>query len=72
MIMHEVVYEMVMRECHKPNSEGSSFAWMAYINVRIVGLFLLVLLEYPNVLLEYLNGKGAVRAMSRDSIWHYI
>ncbi|GJZ65507.1 hypothetical protein Tco_0622203, partial [Tanacetum coccineum] len=36
-------------------------AWMAYMNARIAGLFLL---EYP-------NGKGVVRVTSRVSIWHY-
>nr|GEY13018.1 hypothetical protein [Tanacetum cinerariifolium] len=64
MTMHEVVHEMVVGECHEPNSEGSGSAWKAYINARVAGLFLLVLLEY-------LNGKGVVRATSRDSIWHY-
>nr|GEU97575.1 PHD finger protein ALFIN-LIKE 4-like [Tanacetum cinerariifolium] len=34
--------------CHEPNSEGSGSAWKAYINARVAGLFLLVLLEYPN------------------------
>ncbi|GKA47921.1 histidine kinase-, DNA gyrase B-, and HSP90-like ATPase family protein, partial [Tanacetum coccineum] len=34
-------------ECHEPNSEGSGSAWKAYMNVRVAGLFLLVLLEYP-------------------------
>ncbi|GJW36660.1 hypothetical protein Tco_0059580 [Tanacetum coccineum] len=43
----EFVHELVVRECHKPNSEGCS-AWKAYINVRVDGLFLLVLLEYLN------------------------
>nr|GEU54128.1 replication protein A 70 kDa DNA-binding subunit B [Tanacetum cinerariifolium] len=38
--------------------------YMAYINARVAGLFLLVLLEYP-------NGKGVLRVTSRDSIWHY-
>nr|GFC07255.1 hypothetical protein [Tanacetum cinerariifolium] len=37
--------------CHDPNSEGSGSAWKAYMNARVAGLFLLVLLEYP-------NGKG--------------
>ncbi|GJR42476.1 hypothetical protein Tco_1310579 [Tanacetum coccineum] len=64
MTMHEVVHEMVVGECYEPNSEGSGSSWMAYMNVRIAGLFLLVLLEYP-------NGKGVVRATSRDSIWNY-
>nr|GEW31354.1 hypothetical protein [Tanacetum cinerariifolium] len=50
--------------CHEPNSEGPSSAWKAYMNARVAGLFLLVLLEYP-------NSKGVVRATSRDSIWHY-
>ncbi|GJZ48130.1 hypothetical protein Tco_0601962 [Tanacetum coccineum] len=63
MTMHEVMHEMVVGECHEPNSEGSG-AWMAYMNARIAGLFLLVLLEYR-------NGKSVVRATSRDSIWHY-
>ncbi|GJU59175.1 hypothetical protein Tco_1236941 [Tanacetum coccineum] len=58
MTMHEVVHEMVVGECHEPNSEGLGSAWMAYMNVRVAGLFLLVLLEYP-------NGKGVVRATSR-------
>ncbi|GKE54195.1 hypothetical protein Tco_1489351, partial [Tanacetum coccineum] len=44
--------------CHEPNSKGSGSAWKAYINARVAGLFLLVLLEYP-------NGKGVVRATSR-------
>nr|GEW34807.1 zinc knuckle CX2CX4HX4C [Tanacetum cinerariifolium] len=48
MTMHEVVHEMVVGECHEPNSEGSGSAWKAYINARVAGLFLLVLLEYPN------------------------
>ncbi|GJX97896.1 hypothetical protein Tco_0353694 [Tanacetum coccineum] len=64
MTMHEVVHEMVVGECHEPNSEGSGSAWMTYMNARIAGLFLLVLLEYP-------NGKGVVRSTSRDLIWHY-
>nr|GFA63440.1 hypothetical protein [Tanacetum cinerariifolium] len=51
MTMHEVAHEMVVKECHEPNSEGSGSAWKAYINARVAGLFLLVLLEYP-------NGKG--------------
>nr|GFA65768.1 hypothetical protein [Tanacetum cinerariifolium] len=46
--MHKVVHEMVVGECHEPNSEGSGSAWKAYINTRVAGLFLLVLLEYPN------------------------
>ncbi|GJZ24931.1 hypothetical protein Tco_0562390 [Tanacetum coccineum] len=58
MTMHEVVHEMVVGECHEPNSEGSGSAWKAYMNARVAGLFLLVLLEYP-------NGKGVVRATSR-------
>nr|GEV20998.1 hypothetical protein [Tanacetum cinerariifolium] len=61
MTMHEVVHEMVVGECHEPNSEGSGSAWKAYINARVAGLFLLVFLEYP-------NGKGVVRVPSRDSI----
>nr|GEW99909.1 reverse transcriptase domain-containing protein [Tanacetum cinerariifolium] len=64
MTMHEVVHEMVVRECHELNSEGSGSAWKAYMNARVAGLFQLVLLEYP-------NGKGVVRATSRDSIWHH-
>nr|GEY59778.1 hypothetical protein [Tanacetum cinerariifolium] len=51
MTMHEVVHEMVVGECHEPNSEGSGSAWKAYMNARVVGLLLLVLMEYP-------NGKG--------------
>nr|GEV56111.1 retrovirus-related Pol polyprotein from transposon TNT 1-94 [Tanacetum cinerariifolium] len=58
MTMHEVVHEMVVGECHEPNSEGSGSAWMTYMNARIAGLFMLLLLEYP-------NGKGVVRATSR-------
>ncbi|GKD23768.1 hypothetical protein Tco_1225471 [Tanacetum coccineum] len=58
MTMHEVVHEMVVGECHEPNFEGSSSAWKAYMNAKVAGLFLLVLLEYP-------NGKGVVRATSR-------
>nr|GEV17490.1 hypothetical protein [Tanacetum cinerariifolium] len=56
--MHEVVHELVVVECHEPNSEGSGFAWTAYMNARIVGLFLLVLLGNP-------NGKGVLRVTSR-------
>nr|GEU97808.1 retrovirus-related Pol polyprotein from transposon TNT 1-94 [Tanacetum cinerariifolium] len=37
-----------MGECHELNSEGSGSAWKAYVNARVAGLFLLVLLEYPN------------------------
>nr|GEZ78562.1 hypothetical protein [Tanacetum cinerariifolium] len=33
--------------CHEPNSEGSGSAWKEYVNARVAGLFLLVLLEYP-------------------------
>nr|GEY75815.1 hypothetical protein [Tanacetum cinerariifolium] len=58
MTMHEVVHEMVVGECHEPNSKGSGSAWKEYVNARVAGLFLLVLLEYP-------NGKGVVRATSR-------
>nr|GFB43958.1 hypothetical protein [Tanacetum cinerariifolium] len=36
----------------------SDSAWMGYMNARIVGLFLLILLEYS-------NDKGVVRATSR-------
>nr|GEZ60029.1 hypothetical protein [Tanacetum cinerariifolium] len=61
MTMYEVVHEMVVGECHEPNSEGSGSAWKAYMNARVAGLFLLVSLEYP-------NGKGVVRVTSRDSI----
>nr|GEU31349.1 reverse transcriptase domain-containing protein [Tanacetum cinerariifolium] len=46
------------------SDRGPGSAWKAYINARVAGLFLLVLLEYP-------NGKGVVRATSRDSIWYY-
>nr|GEY55075.1 hypothetical protein [Tanacetum cinerariifolium] len=41
-------YEKKLIQCHEPNSEGSGSAWKAYLNARVVGLFLLVLLEYPN------------------------
>ncbi|GJZ02260.1 hypothetical protein Tco_0520221 [Tanacetum coccineum] len=58
MTMHEVVHEMVVGECHEPNYEGSGSAWKAYMNARVDGLSLLVLLEYP-------NGKGVVHATSR-------
>nr|GEU57130.1 hypothetical protein [Tanacetum cinerariifolium] len=58
MTMHEVVQEMVVGECHEPNSKGSGSAWKEYVNARVAGLFLLVLLEYP-------NGKGVVHATSR-------
>nr|GEW02539.1 reverse transcriptase domain-containing protein [Tanacetum cinerariifolium] len=51
MTMHEVVHEMVVGEWNEPNSEGSGFAWKAYMNARVASLFMLVLLEYP-------NGKG--------------
>ncbi|GKA48564.1 hypothetical protein Tco_0741522 [Tanacetum coccineum] len=51
MTMRAVVHEMVVGECHEPNSKGSSSAWKAYMNARVAGLFLLVLFEYP-------NGKG--------------
>nr|GFB34021.1 hypothetical protein [Tanacetum cinerariifolium] len=44
-----------------PVTSGSGSAWKAYMNARVAGLFLLVLLEYP-------NGKGVVRVTSRDSI----
>ncbi|GJX90223.1 hypothetical protein Tco_0343549 [Tanacetum coccineum] len=47
MTMHDVVHEMVVGECHEPNSEGSGSAWKAYMNARVAGLFMLVLLEYP-------------------------
>nr|GEZ30378.1 hypothetical protein [Tanacetum cinerariifolium] len=40
---------------------GSGSAWKAYMNARVAGLFLLVLLEYP-------NGNGVARVTSRDSI----
>ncbi|GKB40482.1 hypothetical protein Tco_0885424 [Tanacetum coccineum] len=58
MTMHEVVHEMMVGECQEPNSEGSGSAWKTYMNARVVGLFQLVLLEYP-------NGKGVVRATSK-------
>nr|GEW12889.1 copia protein [Tanacetum cinerariifolium] len=53
MTMHKVVHEMVVGECHKPNSEGSGSAWMAYMNATVAGLFLLVLLEYLNGFIVY-------------------
>ncbi|GKA93700.1 ribonuclease H-like domain-containing protein [Tanacetum coccineum] len=43
--MHEVVHELVVGECHELNSKGSSSAWKAYMNARVPGLFMLVLLE---------------------------
>nr|GEU59553.1 protein tesmin/TSO1-like CXC 5 [Tanacetum cinerariifolium] len=58
MTMHEVVHEMVVGECHEPNSEGSSSTWKEYVNARVAGLFLLVLLGYP-------NGKGVVHVTSK-------
>ncbi|GJW62309.1 hypothetical protein Tco_0111644 [Tanacetum coccineum] len=58
MTMHEVVHELVLGECHDPNSKGLSSAWKAYMNARVPGLFMLVLLEYP-------NGKGVVCVTSR-------
>nr|GEW09614.1 hypothetical protein [Tanacetum cinerariifolium] len=48
MTMHEVVHEMVVGECHEPNSDGSGSAWKTYMNARVAGLFMLVSLEYPN------------------------
>nr|GEU53602.1 hypothetical protein [Tanacetum cinerariifolium] len=42
----------------KQNRSRSGSAWKAYINARVSGLSLLVLLEYP-------NGKGVVRATIR-------
>nr|GFD27919.1 hypothetical protein [Tanacetum cinerariifolium] len=38
----------ILARCHEPNSEGSGSAWKEYVNARVAGLFLLVLLEYPN------------------------
>ncbi|GJW61792.1 hypothetical protein Tco_0111127 [Tanacetum coccineum] len=58
MTMHEVMHEMIVGECHEPNSKGSGSAWKAYMNAKVAGLFLFVLLEYP-------NSKGVVRATSR-------
>nr|GFB52006.1 phosphoinositide phosphatase SAC8 isoform X2 [Tanacetum cinerariifolium] len=37
MTMHEVVHEMVVGECHEPNSEGSGSAWKAYMNAMVAG-----------------------------------
>ncbi|GKE40732.1 hypothetical protein Tco_1464137 [Tanacetum coccineum] len=37
MTMHEVVYEMVVGECHELNSEGSGSSWKAYMNARVAG-----------------------------------
>ncbi|GKC01584.1 hypothetical protein Tco_0987720, partial [Tanacetum coccineum] len=48
MTMHEVVHELVVGECHEPNSEGSGSASKAYTNARVPGLLMLVLFEYPN------------------------
>ncbi|GKG18543.1 hypothetical protein Tco_0372841 [Tanacetum coccineum] len=50
--------EMVVGECHEPNFKVLGSAWMAYMDARIAGLFLLVLLEYP-------NSKGVVRATNK-------
>ncbi|GKC53382.1 hypothetical protein Tco_1076127 [Tanacetum coccineum] len=58
MTMHDVVHEMVVGECHEPNSKGSGSAWKAYMNAKVAGLFMLVLLKCP-------NGKGVVRATSK-------
>nr|GEX73052.1 RNA-directed DNA polymerase, eukaryota [Tanacetum cinerariifolium] len=35
------MHEMVVGECHEPNSEGSGSAWKEYVNARVAGLFLL-------------------------------
>nr|GEX08966.1 hypothetical protein [Tanacetum cinerariifolium] len=47
----------------EPNSEGSGSAWKEYVNARVVGIFLLVLLEYPNgsgsAWKEYVNARVA-------------
>ncbi|GJY25736.1 hypothetical protein Tco_0400462, partial [Tanacetum coccineum] len=63
MTMHEVVHEMVVGESHEPNYEGSGSAWKAYMNARVAGLFMLVLLEYPNgsssAWKAYMNAKVA-------------
>nr|GEW07694.1 reverse transcriptase domain-containing protein [Tanacetum cinerariifolium] len=66
MTMHEVVHEMVVEECHEPNSEGSGSAWNEYINARVAGLFLLVLVDYPNGLdmAPHWSGVGAAPLMS--------
>ncbi|GKE26965.1 hypothetical protein Tco_1442349 [Tanacetum coccineum] len=48
----------MLASCHEPNSERSGSSWKTYMNARVAGLFLLVLLEYP-------NGKGVVHATSR-------
>nr|GEU61431.1 hypothetical protein [Tanacetum cinerariifolium] len=53
MTMHEVVHEMVVGECHEPNSKWSGSAWKAYMNARVAGLFMLVLLEYPDTSPDY-------------------
>nr|GEU65989.1 reverse transcriptase domain-containing protein [Tanacetum cinerariifolium] len=53
-----VWYPHIAAACHELNSEGSGSAWKKYVNARVAGLFILVLLEYP-------NGKGVVRATSR-------
>nr|GEU57083.1 hypothetical protein [Tanacetum cinerariifolium] len=35
MTMHEVVHEMVVGECHEPNSEGLGSTWKEYVNARV-------------------------------------
>nr|GEX61368.1 hypothetical protein [Tanacetum cinerariifolium] len=47
MTMHEVVHEMVVEECHEPNSEGSGSVWKAYMNARVPGLFMAAPLMSP-------------------------
>ncbi|GJS16175.1 hypothetical protein Tco_0410647 [Tanacetum coccineum] len=66
MTMHEAVHEMVVRECYEPNSKRSGVTWKAYMNVRVAGLFLLVLLEYPNERIA-LDDDDVIDVSSLDS-----
>nr|GEW85437.1 hypothetical protein [Tanacetum cinerariifolium] len=68
MTMHEVVHEMVVGECNEPNSEGSGSAWKAYMNARVAGLFLLVLLEYPNELIPSFNSILRASILLRNDL----
>ena len=58
MTMYEVVHELVLGECHKPNFGESTFARK---NVECEGFWFILL-----VLLEYHIGKGIVCATSRE------
>ncbi|GJT27111.1 hypothetical protein Tco_0907386 [Tanacetum coccineum] len=57
MTMHEVIHELVVGECHEPNSKGIGSAWKP-VNAHVLGLSCLSCLEY-------LNGEGVVRVMIR-------